>query len=45
MSVAIINYGSGNTFSVSNALNKIQVQNEVISNPSHITKFSTLILS
>lgn len=44
MSVAIINYGSGNTFSVSNALNKIQVQNEVISNPSHITKFSTLIL-
>tara|TARA_B110000008_G_C16919910_1_gene544265 strand:+ start:56 stop:685 length:630 start_codon:yes stop_codon:yes gene_type:complete len=44
MSVAIINYGSGNTFSVSNALNKIQIQNEVITNASDITKFSTLVL-
>ena len=34
MSVAIINYGSGNTFSVSNALNKIQIKNEIITNPS-----------
>jgi glutamine amidotransferase len=44
MSVAIINYGSGNTFSVSNALNKIQIQNKVVSNPSEIPNFSTLIL-
>ena len=44
MNVAIINYGSGNTFSVSNALNKIQIQNKIISNPSEISKFSTLIL-
>ncbi len=44
MSVAIINYGSGNTFSVSNALHKIQIKNEIITNPSEINKFSTLIL-
>ena len=44
MSVAIINYGSGNIFSVSNALNKINIHNEIITDPSDIDKFSTIIL-
>ena len=44
MSVAIMNYGSGNIFSVSNALNKINIHNEIITDPSDIDKFSTIIL-
>jgi glutamine amidotransferase len=42
--IGIIDYGSGNIFSVSNALKKINVQNVLIQNPSEIEKFSTIIL-
>ena len=44
MTVGIIDYGSGNIFSVSNALNKINIQNKIISNPSEIKNFSTILL-
>lgn len=44
MSVAIINYGSGNIFSVSNALNKIEINNKIVSNPSDLEGFSTILL-
>ena len=42
--IGIIDYGSGNIFSVSNALKKINVQNNIIKDPSQIKNFSTIIL-
>ena len=42
--IGIIDYGSGNIFSVSNALKKINVQNDIIKDPSQIKNFSTIIL-
>ena len=42
--IGIIDYGSGNIFSVSNALKKINVQNNIIKDPSPIKNFSTIIL-
>ena len=44
MSVGIIDYGSGNIFSVSNALKKINIQNKIITDPSEISKFKTILL-
>ena len=42
--IGIIDYGSGNIFSVSNALKKISINSTVIQDPSLISKFSTIIL-
>jgi glutamine amidotransferase len=42
--IGIIDYGSGNIFSVSNALNKINVKNFVLKEPSLIKDYSTIIL-
>ena len=38
MTVGIIDYGSGNIFSVSNALKKINIQNKIITDPSESWK-------
>ena len=42
--ICIIDYGSGNIFSVSNALKKINLKNTVVTEPSQIKNFSTILL-
>ncbi len=42
--ICIIDYGSGNIFSVSNALKKINLKNTVVTEPSQIENFSTILL-
>ncbi len=42
--IGIIDYGSGNIFSVSNALKKINIENFVLKEASKIKDYSTIIL-
>ena len=44
MTVGIIDYGSGNIFSVSNALKKIYIESKIITNPVDIKNISTILL-
>ena len=42
--IGIIDYGSGNIFSVSNALKKINISNCIVKDASQIENFSTILL-
>lgn len=42
--IGIIDYGSGNIFSVSNALKKISISNCIVKDASQIENFSTILL-
>ena len=42
--IGIIDYGSGNIFSVSNALKKLNIKNSVLKEASQIKDYSTIIL-
>jgi len=42
--IAVINYGSGNLRSIVNALNELEIKNELIDNPILLKKFNKIIL-
>jgi glutamine amidotransferase len=42
--IAVINYGSGNLKSLTNALNELEIKNELIDNPILLKNFNKIIL-